>query len=65
MNKVHKKDLYRIFIGSAHFAAALLIPAKGAWKAALFLLPYAVTGDDVLLLAARNINKGRIFDENL
>ncbi|NLO48858.1 MAG: cadmium-translocating P-type ATPase [Clostridiales bacterium] len=65
MNKVHKKDLYRIFIGSALFAAALLIPAKGAWKAALFLLPYAVTGADVLLLAARNIKKGRIFDENL
>jgi Cd2+/Zn2+-exporting ATPase len=65
MNKTLKKDLYRIFISAALFIAALLIPAKGLWKAALFLPPYAAAGADVLLSAVRNIKRGRIFDENL
>ena len=31
---------------------------------ALYLIPYAIAGYDVLLKAARNIKNGQVFDEN-
>lgn len=64
MSKKQKQTLARLIIGAAAFAAALLIPAEGVFRLALFLLPYFVIGGDVLLRALRNIARGQVFDEN-
>jgi len=56
--------LFRILSAAALFAAAILIPFDGWAKAALFLVPYAVIGWDVLWRAIRNIAHGQVFDEN-
>ncbi|MEL7609666.1 MAG: heavy metal translocating P-type ATPase [Bacillota bacterium] len=64
MTKKFRVDLYRILIAAAVFLAAILIDTVGPVKLALFLIPYAIAGYDVLLRALRNIARGRVFDEN-
>jgi len=53
----------RMCLAAALLAAALLIPAEGLLRLALFALPYAVIGWDILFRAVRNITKGHVFDE--
>lgn len=51
-------------LSAALLVAACLIPA-GKWvKPALFIVPYAAAGYEVLWEAARNIFHGKVFDEN-
>ena len=64
MSKKQKKQLYRILIGAALFAACSLLPVTGGWRLALFLIPYLTIGGGVLLKAAHNIRNGQVFDEN-
>ncbi len=64
MSNKQKKMLVRILVGAALLSAAALIPAEGWLRAALFLVPYALVGWDVLWRALRNIRGGQIFDEN-
>jgi Cd2+/Zn2+-exporting ATPase len=51
-------------IGAVLFAAAMLLDPAPPADAALFLASYLLVGGEVLLRAARNITRGRIFDEN-
>lgn len=53
----------RLSVSAALLAAALLIPADGIVKLALFMLPYVVIGWDVVFRAVRNIAGGNVFDE--
>ena len=64
MNKKQKKMLCRIVASFLLLGLALLVPATGYLRMALFLLPYAVIGWDVLWRAVRNIARGQVFDEN-
>lgn len=50
--------------GALLFAAGLLVPLHGLWELAVFAAAYLVFGGGVLLRAAGNITRGRVFDEN-
>ncbi len=77
MNKKLRRWRKRIVIALALFAvifaATELLPLD-VWlggernavyaEFALYLIPYAIAGYDVLLNAARNIKNGQVFDEN-
>lgn len=64
MTKKQKKMLWRILVSAALLVAAVLLPFEGIYRLAVFLIPYAVIGWDVLWKAARNIAHGQVFDEN-
>ena len=64
MTKKQKKMLWRILASAALLVAAVLLPLEGIYRLAIFLVPYAVIGWDVLWRAARNIAHGQVFDEN-
>lgn len=64
MTHRQKKMLTRIIAGGVLLIAAALIPAAGIAKLAVFIVPYAIVGWDVLWKAIRNIFHGQIFDEN-
>ena len=63
MTRKQKKMLARIAAAAALWAAALFAPLSGCQKLALFLVPYAVIGFDVLWGALRGIVRGQVFDE--
>ena len=66
MTRKQKKSLRRIILSAALYVLLLIIGAKdrGWLGLALFLIPYAVIGWDVLWRAVRNIRNGQVFDEN-
>ncbi len=64
MSRKQKRSLFRILIAAALLAAACLLPLEGWARLALFLVPYALVGWDVLWTALRNILHGQLFDEN-
>ena len=64
MSKKQKRMLARIVAAALLFVAALLLPLTGPARLAVFLIPYAVVGWDVLWRAVRNIAHGQVFDEN-
>lgn len=64
MNRKQKRWLARILVSGLLFAAALLVPLDGYARLAVFLVPFAVIGWDVLWRAVRNISHGQVFDEN-
>ena len=64
MTPKQRRLLARILAGGALFLLAQLAPLAGLSRAALFLVPYALAGWDVLYRAVRNIRSGEIFDEN-
>lgn len=64
MTPKQRRLLARILAAGALFLLAQLTPLAGLYRAALFLIPYALVGWDVLYRAARNIRSGEIFDEN-
>ena len=63
MSRKQKKMLARIITAAVLWAVAMLAPTKGVFALALFLVPYAVIGYDVLWGALRNILHGQVFDE--
>ena len=64
MTKRQTRMLIRILVSGGFFGAAFALPLDGWAKLAVFLVPYAVIGWDVLWRAVRNIAHGQIFDEN-
>ena len=76
LNKKQVKWLKRILLALVLFFVimavdesgllAMLFGEPGALYAsfALYLIPYAIAGHDVLLKAVRNIKRGEVFDEN-
>ena len=64
MTHSQKIKLLRIFLGAVLLIAALMIPAQGLWKCALFLIPYFTVGYDTLWKALRGCLRGQIFDED-
>ena len=64
MSKRQKRNLIRILISLILFIAAVVLPAEGITRLLAFLIPYALTGYDILYSALRNIIRGQVFDEN-
>ncbi len=63
MSRRQKKTLARIIAAFVLWFAAIFAPVEGVWKLAVFLVPYAVMGYDVLWGALGGIFRGQIFDE--
>lgn len=68
MTRKQKKNLIRIAISAVLFVAAYCVAefAKGIpwWgELLMFAAPYLIVGYDVLVGAAKNIIRGRVFDE--
>ena len=60
-----KKRLWRIIIGAAVLATAVLLSLNNEWlQIALFIISYIIVGGDVVKRAVKNIFKGQVFDEN-
>ncbi len=64
MTKKQKKTLWRILAAAALMAALRFVPAQGYVRLALYLIPYAVIGYDILRKAVLGILHGEVFDEN-
>ena len=59
------KRLWRIIIGAAVLATAVLLSLNNEWlQIALFIISYIIVGGDVVKRAVKNFFKGQIFDEN-
>lgn len=60
-----KKRLWRIIIGAAVLATAVLLNLNNEWlQIALFIISYIIVGGDVVKRAVKNIFKGQVFDES-
>ena len=68
MKKKHKKLLARIVSATVLYVAAAIVLRLAVIPRTIellvYLVPYFIVGYDVLLKAARNIRRGRVFDEN-
>ena len=59
------KRLWRIIIGAAVLATAVLLSLNNEWlQIAIFIISYIIVGGDVVKRAVKNIFKGQVFDEN-
>ena len=59
------KRLWRIIIGAAVLATAVLLNLNNEWlQIALFIISYIIVGGDVVKRAVKNIFKGQVFDES-
>lgn len=59
------KRLWRIIIGAAVLATAVLLSLNNEWlQIALFIISYIIVGGYVVKIAVKNIFKGQVFDEN-
>jgi len=59
------KRLWRIIIGAAVLATAILLSLNNEWlQIALFIISYIIVGGDVVKRAVKNIFKGQVFNEN-
>ena len=69
MTKRQKKKLIRILISAVLLAALMILQEKlpefTYFRMALYLIPYAIIGWDILWKALRGIVNGQILDENL
>ena len=64
MSRKQRKMLARIIAAVVLLVALRFIPAQGALRFALYMIPYAVVGWDILLKAGRGILNRQVFDEN-
>lgn len=64
MNKKQKKMLARIIIAAILTVALSFVPAEGATRFALYMVPYLIIGYDILRKAAQGIANRQVFDEN-
>ena len=60
VKKEKNRGLYRLFLAGGLFLAGLLLP----WGPVFFVAAYLVAGWDVVWNAAKNIVRGRVFDEH-
>ncbi len=67
MGIIMKKRIIRIIAGAILLMGAVLINMYQIWPnlaLILFFMSYIIVGGDIILRAARNITKGKVFDEN-
>lgn len=61
---VFNKERVMVVIGVLIFALTLILNVKQLISVVLFGISYILIAHDILLIAAKNILKGRLFDEN-
>jgi len=64
MNKKQKKALARILAAAAMLVVLHFVPVSGAARFALYMIPYAVIGYDILIKAVKGVKNRQPFDEN-
>ena len=64
MTKKQKKALKRILISAVLMIVIALLPVEGWLKFILYMIPYLVIGNDILLRAWKGILNKQVFDEN-
>ena len=64
MEREQKKQLIRIIVSGALFAASFFLPLDEGGKFIFCLIPYLVIGWDILWEAIKNLIHGKVFDEN-
>ena len=64
MSRKQKRTLIRILVSLALLVTAALLPVEGWLRLAVFLIPYALIGWDVLWEAISSIFRGQMLDEN-
>ena len=64
MNKKQKKVFTRIIVAAVLMVVLSLLPIDGWLKFVLFMIPYLVIGNDILLKAWKGILNRQVFDEN-
>ncbi len=64
MTGKQKKTLARIIAAAVLLAALFFVPAEGAWRFLLYLIPYGIIGYDILGKAWHGIRNRQVFDEN-
>ena len=64
MNKKQKKMLARILIAAALMIMLHFVPAEGAVRFLLYMIPYLVIGYDILIKAFKGICNRQVFDES-
>ena len=65
MSRKQKKMLARILIAAVLMIAFHFVPAEGAARFILYLIPYLVIGYDILIKAFKGIKNRQPFDESL
>ena len=63
MSRKQKRVLARILVAAALTITFALLPLTGIWRFIVFVVPYLISGYDVLLSAARSILRGQVFNE--
>ena len=64
MTKKQRTMLIRILAAAAMLIAMQFIPAVGAARFLLYMIPYLTIGYDILIKAGKGIKNRQIFDEN-
>ena len=64
MNKKQKKVLTRIIIAFVLLVLLRFLPVDGFLRMALYMVPYLVSGYDILKKAFKGIRNRQVFDEN-
>ena len=64
MNIKHKQMLERILIADALMIMLHFVPAEGAVRFLLYMIPYLVIGYDILIKAFKGICNRQVFDES-
>ena len=64
MTAKQKKMLLRILVTAALLFALHFVPGSNGLRFALYLVPYAVIGWDIVLKAVKGIGNRQVFDEN-
>ena len=60
----NRKNLIRLGVGGALFFIGMVFNFSDLVEGIIFLVSYLLVGGDVLLKAAKNIVRGKVFDEN-
>lgn len=63
MQKRHKKTMIRIIVAILLFITVGMLKTDGVLRLVLYLVPYFISGYDVLWGALKNILRGQMFDE--
>lgn len=64
VNRKQKKMLIRIVHSAAFLIALHFVPAQGAVRFLLYMIPYLIIGYDILIKAAKGIVNRQVFDES-
>ena len=64
MTKKQKKALKRILISAVLMVVLAFLPVEGWLKFVLYMIPYLIIGNDILLRAWKGILNKQVFDEN-